>query len=122
MSPLTSIASKQDTNIGYYFCCRNKLNEKYSAINSEMKRLFENSLLPKSLHTLYYWAKKFNYEKKIEELFKSGFEKLKFQLSLQEPIQVERIQFYALCRKQLDEPVSKILSELKILYRNEAPS
>ncbi len=93
-----------------------------------MKRFFENSLLPKSLHTLYYWAKKFNYEKKIEELFKyntrhkSGFEKLKFQLSLQEPIQVERIQFYALCRKQLDEPVSKILSELKILYRNEAPS
>lgn len=138
MSPLASISFteteynetrlRQDTNIRYYFCCRNKLNQKYSAIHFEMKRLFENSLLPKSLGTLYHWAKRFNSEKKIDELFKystrhkSGFENLKFRLTVKEPIETKRIQFYALCRKQLDEPVSKILIELKRLYRNEAPS
>ena len=44
-----SLPCKQDSNIRYYFCCRNKLNVQTVIIQVELKQLFENELLPKSI-------------------------------------------------------------------------
>lgn len=120
--------SKKDSNIKYYFFCRNKLKVKLAKIRIEMKQLFHKDCYPKSDSILYHWAKIYKTDKKANFLFKydetekSGFERLQFRLNVADKNKVKQMQFYALCRHQLNTPQKQIHMELKKLFNTGAPT
>ena len=114
------------TNIKYYFYCRHKLGEGASVIGTEITNLFQIKIPIRE--GLKNWSEciennennsfLFNYDEKN----KSCFENLQFQLINREPVETQMIQFYALCRYQLNVNIQNILTKLSELYCPNASS
>lgn len=125
-----------NTNIMYYFYCRHKLGEGASVIGTEITNLFQIKIplrdglknWAESIKILHNEDINYTHFEDITLLFKyddknkSCFEHLQFQLTNQESIETQKIQFYALCRYQLSVKITNILDELTELYDTNAPS
>ena len=100
---------KKFTNVKYYFYCRHKLETSTTEIQKELEQLFETNVMPTSLEITDTWLKEYNNEKKRKKLFKFdnqnqiGFGKLMFNLSESKSDDL-KMQFYSLCRYQLQVP------------------
>lgn len=124
---------KNCENIKYYFYCRFKLKENIdecNKIHSEITKLFKEQKIP-SLKTLKSWSSSYLKETniklressfKFDETKQLAFKKNEFQLVRSTPANIKRVQFYSLCRHQLDISRDIIIKELDNLFGDDAPT
>lgn len=116
-------------NQRYYSLCRYDLDKKPSFIYEEVKELFNQKSI--TISHIYTWTHQYRNEKneqkrnrlfEFDEYDKGSFENLRFELKNVETNQVKKIQFYALCRHQLNVKLATILLEINKLFPNDAPN
>lgn len=116
-------------NCMFYFSCRLKLKKNIFDIEKELTELFDENQLPSRLSEERFkiytnWSNTLSSADDQSSLFsfdgnenfqQSSF--LKFQINSKETL--SPIQFYSLCRYQLNEKPEKILEELKEIFESE---
>ena len=115
-------------NQRYYSLCRYELDKKPSFIYEEVKDLFNHKAI--TISHIYTWSHQFRNERneqkrgrlfEFDEFDKNSFENLKFELKSNESNNVKKIQFYALCRIQLNVKHLSVIKELSELFYVDAP-
>lgn len=115
-------------NQRYYSLCRYELDKKPSFIYEEVKDLFNHSSI--TISHIYTWSHQYRNERneqkrgrlfEFDEFDRTSFENLKFELKSAESNHVKKIQFYALCRVQLNVKHMSIIAELHELFNVDAP-
>lgn len=114
-------------NIKYYFYCRHQLGIKPNQIATEISDLFRVKIPVRE--GLTHWADCINTNStnifnlfKYNSAHKKCFKHLSFELKSSEPNDTQEMQFYALCRFQLNVRAAQVSDELKTLYARRAPS
>ena len=115
-------------NQRFYSLCRYELDKKPSFIYEEVKDLFNHKSI--TISHIYTWSHQFRNERneqkrgrlfEFDEFDKTSFENLKFELKSNEANHVKKIQFYALCRIQLNVKHLSVIKELNELFYGDAP-
>ena len=117
-------------NIKYYSLCRYKkikhnrgVGEVVDIIYAEITALFDNFYNP-ARSTIQKWIKQYEVNKKMpkfDETNKFGFHSLKFTIDSQMTNLIQKMQFYTLCRHQLNAPFAEIETDLQWLFNTLTP-
>ena len=110
-------------NIKFYYTCRYILKTSIVEISNELRLLFDEDQLPNLAETLKIISKlsqltdetKSSYLKFDKNEDFKIYSMLKFSLK---PSSFQMLQFYALCRYQLNETPNTIITELSKIFEN----